>query len=550
VRAILLARDGRAPTEKWISLRTSDPKEAKRRRVKEQAKLHAEWDALRDAASAPSELPSIEELAHAAFEFVHTQFVAVHREKLRAQFAEQSDIGSIVAERKRSIALGAFLPPDTDQLAMEKLAVIVKAKRNWTFREDTVEGLALHQELLRLITRAVHLARAAIVDELEGRVPETDRDQVIKKMGVTPQRLAEAGCTIVELFDLFAAGARKKKDTLDAERKVIVNFAAFVGPSRDAASVTKAEFREFRNALRKVPVNWQLRKDLKGLSLREVAAKWSAAGGAGRNDKTVAREWSGLTTFYSWLVTEGYCDDNLTVGLAPRFDKKKGKLPTYSHEKLKAVFGSPLFGKSAGDGNEHIEGDIEVRDWRYWIPLCALYSGARAAEIAQLLPSDVRQEDGVWVFDFVETDDDTPNQKSLKTQSSRRIVPVHRALLALGFLDFVKRAQAQRQNRLFPQIRPCARGMLSTEPSKFMQRYLKRIGVKERGLALHSFRHTFSDEVRRKGGSDAILGTILGHAKGTVTAHYGDLTEGNLAQRRALIEAVDYQGLHCVSAAP
>ena len=548
VRAILVARDGKAPKgEKWISLETADRKEAKRKLVKVQAEQHAEWDALCADAAASSDLPSIVDLAEAAFEFVHSQFVAIHREKLKKQFAQQADVSSIIATRKQALALGSFLPPDTDLVAMEKLAVVVEGKRSWNFREDTVEGAALHQELVRLITRAVQLARADILDELEGRVPETDREHVIRRLGVTQQKTAAPGCTIVELFDRFAAGARKKQDTLNTERKIIVNFAAFVGAKRDVSSVTKAEFREFRNALQQVPVNWQLRKDFKSLSLRQVAAKWSEAGGAGRDEKTVAREWSGLSTFYSWLVTEGYCDQNLTVGLAPRFDKKKGKLPTYSQEKLKAVFGSPLFGNSSGDGKEHIAGDIQIRDWRYWIPLCALYSGARAGEIAQLLPSDVRQENGIWVFDFVETDDEAPNVKSLKTDSSRRVVPIHRALLDLGLLDLVQRAQRSKQSRLFPEIRPCARGMLSTQPSKFMQRYLKRIGAKERGLALHSFRHTFADEIRRKGGSDAVLGTVLGHAKGTITAHYGTLTEGTLAQRQALIDMVDYEGLHSPS---
>lgn len=544
VRSILIARDGSAPAEKWTSLRTPDLKEAKRRLVKVQAEQHAEWDVLRNAAGAPTKTPSLAELADAAFEFVHTQFVVIHRDKLRAQFAEQADVSSIIAQRKRSLALGSFLPPESDELAMEKLAAIIEAKRTWSLRHENAEGLSLHQQLVRLVSQAVHLARAAIVDELEGRVPETDREQVIKRMGVTPHKIAPAGQTIVELFDLFAAGARKKKDTLNTERKIIVNFAAFVGPTRDVASVTKGEFREFRNALQKVPVNWQLRKDLKGLSLREVAAKWTTAGGAGRNAKTVAREWSGLSAFYSWLVTDGYCDENLTAGLAPRFDKKKGKLPTYSQEKLRAVFGSPLFGNCAGNGNEHVEGGIQIRDWRYWIPLCALYSGARAGEVAQLLPSDVRQEEGIWVFDFVETDEESIDPKSIKTEASRRMVPVHAVLLNLGLLDLVRRARAKDQSRLFPEIRPCKRGMLSTQPSKFMQSYLKRIGLKERGMALHSFRHTFSDEIRRKGGSDAVLGTILGHAKGTITAHYGTLTEGNLAQRQTLVDLVAYEGLH------
>jgi integrase len=210
------------------------------------------------------------------------------------------------------------------------------------------------------------------------------------------------------------------------------------------------------------------------------------------------------------------------------------------------VFRSPLFNRCAGDNKEHVGGDILIRDWRYWIPLCAAYSGARAGEIAQLLPSDVRQEDGIWIFDFVEARADSKDVKSLKTASSRRFVPVHRVLLELGLLELVRQARASGDLRLFPGLVPCKRGMFSTQVSKFWQLYLKRLGVKERGLALHSFRHTFADEVRRKGGSDAVLGSILGHAKGTITAHYGTTTEGNLAQRQALIDTVDYQGLHTV----
>lgn len=549
VRAILAARDGRAPLEKWATLSTPDRKLAKERLVKAQAAEHARWDELRAfAAGTASDLPTIGEVADAAFDMVHTRFVAVHRRQLKEQFAQHADVSGILAQRKQALALSAILPSEKDQLAMEKLALAVATERKWDLRRGTIEGAALHDELVRLVTLAVRLARADVIDELEGRVPETSRERVLERMGVTPQKRAEPGATIIELFDLYAAGARKKKDTLDTERKLIVQFANFVGVARDVASVTKAEFREFRNALQKVPVNWQLRGDLKDLPLREVARKWSAAGGSGRNAKTVAREWSGLSTFYAWLVKEGYCDDNLTTGLAPRFDKRAGKLPTYSHAKLTAVFSSPLFHQCAGDDREHLEGQIRVRDWRYWIPLCAAYSGARAGEIAQLLPSDIRQEDGVWVFDFAETAEDSDDPKSLKTVAARRIVPVHGVLLNLGLLDLVKQARAKGDSRLFPEIVPCQRGMFSTQVSKFWQLYLKRLGVKERGLALHSFRHTFADEVRRKGGSDAVLGSILGHSKGTITAHYGTTTEGNLTQRQALINAVDYRGLHSLPA--
>ena len=545
VKCILMARDGRAPDEKWTSLRTSDRKKAKLELIKVQAKQHQEWDALRNCATSSPEPPSVQQLADAAFELVYAQFVAIHRRKLSHQFAKQADVAVILSERKQALAVSSFLPPESDRLAMEKLAVKIAANRGWSLRDDTIEGISIHAEIVRLVTSAVRLARGVIIDELEGREPQIDREYVFQRLGVPPEKQAGAGKTIVDLFDVFAAVARKRKDTLVTERKLIVHFAGFVGTTRDVASISKSEFRDFRDALKKVPVNWQLRKETRGLPLREVATRWSLSGGVGRDLKTVAREWSGLSNFYSWLVTEGYCDENPTVGLAPKFDKKTGRMPVYTAAKLAAVFSSPLFSGCAGDRHEHLAGDHRVRDWRFWLPLCAIYSGARAGEIAQLLTTDVHEQDGHWVFDFVETDaeEEHDSVKSLKTPSSRRIVPVHDALIELGILDYVARARARGQTRLFSGIEPCQRGMLSTQPSKFWQRYLKRIGQKERGLALHSFRHTFADAVRRVGGSDAILGTILGHAKGTITAHYGTLTEGNLDQRREMVNAVNYSGL-------
>lgn len=75
----------------------------------------------------------------------------------------------------------------------------------------------------------------------------------------------------------------------------------------------------------------------------------------------------------------------------------------------------------------------EVKDWRRWIILICQYSGIRQNEACQLYHNDVMQIEGIWCLRL---DDLNSNQK-LKTYSSRRFVPVHPHLLALGFLDFV-----------------------------------------------------------------------------------------------------------------
>ena len=506
---------------------------------------HEQWEELRTSAGCEaSKVPSRADLANATIDLVHGRYVSVHRDILKKQFAEHANVGEILAARKQAVALGNLLPPQEDKIAVEKLALKIAQQRGWDLRGDTLEGVKLQEELARLVSVGLALARREVIEGLEGETSQTSRDEVMRRLGVEPHQDAQQGSTIAELLDLYSAAAQKKLDTLATEQKVIEQFAKFVGQSRDVASVTKSEFREFRNALQKVPVNWQLRNELKDLSLRQVAKVWSDRGGHGRNPKTIAKEWSGLSSFFKWLKSEGYCDENLTVGLAPRVNRRIGRLPVYSAEKLELVFQSALFRRCEGDGKEHLQGKQEVRDWRYWIPLCAAYSGARTGEIAQLECADLKEVEGVWIFDFVEEGEGEEGSKSLKTASSRRMVPIHRALIDLGLLDYCRRQRQHGELRLFPEIKPCERGMLSTSVSKFWQRYLKRLGAKERGLALHSFRHTFADEIRRKGGLDAVLGSILGHAKGTQTGEYGEKTEGNLSQRKSLIDLVDYDGLH------
>jgi integrase len=60
-------------------------------------------------------------------------------------------------------------------------------------------------------------------------------------------------------------------------------------------------------------------------------------------------------------------------------------------------------------------------DAGYWIPLLALFTGARMGELCQLQPTDIREEDGLWGIDI---NDD--KGKSVKTSASVRWVPTQR----------------------------------------------------------------------------------------------------------------------------
>ncbi len=84
--------------------------------------------------------------------------------------------------------------------------------------------------------------------------------------------------------------------------------------------------------------------------------------------------------------------------------------------------------------------------------------------------------------------------EKVKTQSSFRRVPIHRALIELGFLAFV--AKAKPKGRLFPDIEPGADGYFSYNFSKWWGRYSRHVGFWEVKTTFHSFRHTFIDGMR------------------------------------------------------
>src|SRR5690606_39520942 len=100
---------------------------------------------------------------------------------------------------------------------------------------------------------------------------------------------------------------------------------------------------------------------------------------------------------------------------------------------------SPLFAGFLADGQEHRPGNMHADDWRKWIPLVAMFTGARAGEIAQLRVCDVRNERGTW---FVHMIEDAKAGLAVKNRK-RRVAPVHSKLVGLGFIAFVERRRGE-----------------------------------------------------------------------------------------------------------
>lgn len=152
----------------------------------------------------------------------------------------------------------------------------------------------------------------------------------------------------------------------------------------------------------------------------------------------------------------------------------------------------------------------------FWIPLIAAYTGGRREELAQLYVEDIHQhEGGSW---FIRIIDDRPD-KSVKTDSSRRQIPVHPDLIDLGLLTLLQGHKPG--TRLFPQLVKVSDGFAGIV-SKSWRPITQKCGVYQPGRnPLHAFRHSFKTLAREHGIPKEVSDWITGHASGHIGDSYG-----------------------------
>lgn len=184
-------------------------------------------------------------------------------------------------------------------------------------------------------------------------------------------------------------------------------------------------------------------------------------------------------------------------------DKRKLKnYKSFTSDHLKLIF-SPL------TYQEH-----NPKPHQYWTPLIALYSGARIEEICQLLISDIRDVEGIQCFDIKDDDD-----QSIKTGASKRLIPVHPTLIALGLLEYIKdvKSIAGDTALLFPYLIKTTNGYSKTASAHFAK-YMDKIGLTDPLLVFHSFRSTVNNRLKHDGVDEEKRCQLIGHEHDNVNS--------------------------------
>lgn len=463
-------------------------------------------------------------------------------------------------KRRTEQSLGAFLEKRDIDIASYSAKIMDQELSIFEITADRIlasEKIQLskkspqYREFVDAVAEGSLDALSVTVRQLRGEINAAPLSRTMRKALERNATLAPPGRTIMELFDRYAAikveAGEKRAKGIPQDRMVIEHFADFVGKNRAVNSITVDDARDFRDTIARLPVGIGKRKEYRGLSLKQAVEYGADRGHGVLSPKTRARYMSTVSPFFDWLLSEGYCSLQPFKGLHQKVAKGKNRRPSYTTDQLNIILSSPLFTGFKVDGKEHIAGDVLASDWRYWVPLICIFTGARITEIAQLRVADVSKQFDIWFFRLQE--DETSGQE-IKAKESR-IIPVHSKLIELGFLHYVatqrQRSEIDGNLQIFSELTAKgASGRLGDIPSRFWRKYLSAIGIKfgKDGLGTHSFRHSLSDRLRLAGFMDAQFGPlILGHADKSVTSGYGRLQQGTAKMRSDMIEAVSFADL-------
>lgn len=342
-----------------------------------------------------------------------------------------------------------------------------------------------------------------------------------------------------------AASNQVSKKSRDRTEAQVTLIRELVGDAVPVATIDYDRCMEVRRALAKVPTNW--RKHYKGFAVGDAIRRGEAEGrpclGAITQDQNLAV----FRRILDLAVRKGLLGSNPASGIRPLHrdsitlaDKRRA----FTLAQLVQFFGSSLY-KAAAENSPRPFDHPKYGGWRFWLAPVMLFAGLRPNEACQALVSDVRRTElGTWYIEVTDEagGEDTP-KRTLKTQSSRRRVPIHPQLIRLGFLEFVElRKLRGARARLFDTPLDKYENAASYPLRWFRELYLPKAIALEERQAFYSFRHSFRDALRRAKANADVL-EALGWSQGArvVSDHYGTRLDPD--QLLGPISEVTYPGL-------
>jgi integrase len=309
---------------------------------------------------------------------------------------------------------------------------------------------------------------------------------------------------------------RTTHQVMNQESGTITRFKEICG-DRPVDAYSRGDISTFLDTLRRLPTTYGKSPKDKDRSLADIIEEADVKGAERLTDKTVKRHLSALSQFFQYAVDLGHLANSAKGDLVEnhRFRLDRGardQRDAWTSGDLVALFGSPVW-TGCHPVRRSEPGPEIVRDARFWLPLLALFHGARLEEFADLYRRDIGQDNGTWFVRITEA-----GGRRLKTANAERVVPLHPEIIRMGFLDYVEAKAPKPDDPLFPDLEPQGKDRRrGPRITRWFVEYRKAINVYREGIGMHAFRHTVSTRLRdgiTDYQQDRHIDFILGHARG------------------------------------
>ncbi len=267
----------------------------------------------------------------------------------------------------------------------------------------------------------------------------------------------------------------------------------------DVRAVDQDALKSFKEGLSKIPVSYGKSSSDKDLSYAQILAKADALPDekVGLSPSTKNRHLDHMKQILEKAVEDGIVLPHKVNTTKLRVKEKKrdrDKRASFHQPELETLFTHTLWTGHRRKNRRHEQGSILVKDGTYWVTLIGSVTGARLEEIAALTVTDIGEEDGIYFFTFDENE-----IRDVKTEASRRRVPIHPALIADGFLDHIEMMRRAKSIALFPEMAP-GKGAKSKYGKKLGYAWRRSLDIalddNPRDLCFHSMRHFVNNQIR------------------------------------------------------
>jgi hypothetical protein len=206
--------------------------------------------------------------------------------------------------------------------------------------------------------------------------------------------------TILELHELWLRQQEWPRSTVQGMGRAVTRFNQVIGPKKVKA-VTRLDVTAFTDQMREPGVITP-----EGMSIPNLNTTLSL-----------------LSALFGFARKRNLIEVNPAQGSQLKDVRRpREKRREFDEAALRAIFSSPIYA-----GDERPEGG--AGEAVYWLPLLALYTGARINELCQLHPDDIAQEGytdrrgkahRAWV---IRIEHDRAKGKRVKTEGSERRIP-------------------------------------------------------------------------------------------------------------------------------